>query len=658
MPYDRSPNPTAGRPQVPMLSAGAARAVNKPTLAPKIAIKPSQGPTLAANAHTPLPKRTLRPGTGNVATPAPSRSTPQPEEDPLAFLSNNITPRSGKRQGRVESANSTPSGTPTQDAWERDARGGISPAPHNPDATRRPVASFTSNPSMPGKHEVRADLDSKFFHASEVKSTQPPPQKHTLAKAPSFFYANGNKPEKKPNTPSITSAPSHDNLSSKFVYANGTPDLKPSPPLGTSRPSSVVSMASRAPSSRPTSTHNGLGSAQRPASPARIAQPPHVAQSKHASRPQLTSTPSLGPPLGLRRTSTGTSISRGAHSRNSSGSRLSMGEAEMKHALVPPGPTSPLASPSLASPMHAPLSLASIIQAAEEFGDDESIPSPDGSRSDARSLHEVQSPARSTHSGDPLGDLVANARRERKVQDLQITNASLEAINRTLERQLRKQTAELRRFRRMSRAGGLPAIPSVASSRVVSDAHSAHSAQTGIEGLSFSDLEEEDSDDEPPDEEDESFSDTDSANESLSPTIIAERDARRMKRDEKRLQLDLSKHQELLVDSQKINQSIKRCMDWTEELIKEGKKALEYSVRVSDVEIHRPRVLNPVDEDDEPTQASINFDADATLDDISVLIDEGHGNSERIMPLEPKLAGWKPESQTCETDAQLPVQDG
>jgi hypothetical protein len=49
--------------------------------------------------------------------------------------------------------------------------------------------------------------------------------------------------------------------------------------------------------------------------------------------------------------------------------------------------------------------------------------------------------------------------------------------------------------------------------------------------------------------------------------------------------LDLSKHRQLLVDSQKMNQSIKRCLGWTEELIKEGSRALAYRVKVSDVEL-------------------------------------------------------------------------
>jgi hypothetical protein len=95
-------------------------------------------------------------------------------------------------------------------------------------------------------------------------------------------------------------------------------------------------------------------------------------------------------------------------------------------------------------------------------------------------------------------------------------------------------------------------------------------------------------------EEDSDFSDDDEDSEegSLSPRAMAESDARHRKRDEQRLQLDLTKHQQLLIDSQKMNQSLKRCLGWTEELINEGRKALEYHVRVSDVELGG-RVLAP-----------------------------------------------------------------
>lgn len=88
----------------------------------------------------------------------------------------------------------------------------------------------------------------------------------------------------------------------------------------------------------------------------------------------------------------------------------------------------------------------------------------------------------------------------------------------------------------------------------------------------------------------------------LSPNAQAARDAKMRAKDEKRLQLDLSKHQELLIDSQKLNQSLKRCLGWTEDLISEGKKALEYQVRVSDVEVGG-RVLAPDENEFETTHS-------------------------------------------------------
>lgn len=85
---------------------------------------------------------------------------------------------------------------------------------------------------------------------------------------------------------------------------------------------------------------------------------------------------------------------------------------------------------------------------------------------------------------------------------------------------------------------------------------------------------------------------------SLSPTAQAARDEAHRLRDEKRLQSDLSKHRELLIDSQKMNQSLKRCLGWTEALIKDGQKALEYKVHASDIRLGG-RVL--ISEDDHET---------------------------------------------------------
>lgn len=181
-----------------------------------------------------------------------------------------------------------------------------------------------------------------------------------------------------------------------------------------------------------------------------------------------------------------------------------------------------------------------------------------------------------------MNELAAEARRERKVLDLEITNSSLEAINRTLEREMRKVTAELRRYRRLSRSGRLSIGPS--TSRAVSESLSIDD----VAGAMLSDMSEEEEE-----EEESELSEEDSPDEgSLSPGAMAENDLKHRKRDEKRLQLDLTKHQEMLIDSQKMNQSLKRCLGWSESMILEGKKALEYKVRVTDVELGG-RVLAP-----------------------------------------------------------------
>jgi hypothetical protein len=182
-----------------------------------------------------------------------------------------------------------------------------------------------------------------------------------------------------------------------------------------------------------------------------------------------------------------------------------------------------------------------------------------------------------------VGEGALNARTERKILDLEISNSSLLAINRTLEREMRNQKAELRRFRRLSRSGRLSMAPSTRSFSGTALSTTSE-LEEGISELSSIRSQDDMSD----------FSDEDSiADESiLSPDSLAEHDAKHRVQDEKRFMVDLARHQELLVDSQKMNQSLKRCLGWTEELIKEGQKALEYSVHVQDVELGG-RVLSP-----------------------------------------------------------------
>jgi len=87
------------------------------------------------------------------------------------------------------------------------------------------------------------------------------------------------------------------------------------------------------------------------------------------------------------------------------------------------------------------------------------------------------------------------------------------------------------------------------------------------------------------DDPESSFSEESFASGTLSPSTLATRDASRLAKDEKRLKLDLDRHRQLLVDSQKMNQSLKRCCAWAEDMIAEGRRALAYTVRVSDIKL-------------------------------------------------------------------------
>lgn len=203
-----------------------------------------------------------------------------------------------------------------------------------------------------------------------------------------------------------------------------------------------------------------------------------------------------------------------------------------------------------------------------------------------------------------ISELAADARRERKVLDLEISNSSLLAINASLEREVRRQKAELKRFRRLSRAGRFSTAASeLSNSRISGAALSALDEDDDDEDNPFEaammsglvDVDDDDSDS----EEDDSLM---SSNDPLSPNSQQDR----LARDEKRLRVDLEKHKELLVVSQNINQSLKRCMFATEAMIGEGRKALSYHVRVSDVKLGG-RILSGLD--DEEIEVEDDMDA-------------------------------------------------
>ncbi|KAK3320186.1 hypothetical protein B0T19DRAFT_434037 [Cercophora scortea] len=680
---------TARQPQMPSV----ARGINKPPLTPRIAARastPQPNPQLLhqnAPFVTPLPRRAPRPESvlsGNSTSNSTSINVPAREREDLtspvsSFLNtNNITPRSGTRQSRVDSANSTPNGTPNLErgeSWEARSGLGISGSGADDMARRPKVVTF--NPPPEATVGTRPDADSKFFYAFDAQkpAQQAAPAKPTaqLQKSATFFYANGSTVPLRDNpppasfTPVLAATPTPDTPPSKFVYANAIPDLVPPPRSGAN---SVVSMPTRLPASRPASLISPAPHAsQRPISPVKLS--PYL-QTKTGNTPTIAaqrpppSTANSAPvPANQRRLNTEATpraATRPAHTRTPS---LTMADPPAvarvisAHSSLPSSEDSSPLQPSPPSfspiPNHpATNGIASLLQAADDLPEDDETPSPDL----------LGSPSKPSTQDAQLNELVASARRERKVQDLQITNASLEAINRTLERQLRKQTNEIRRFKRLSRSGRL-SLNSMGS-RVASDS-TVDGGALARAGMGLDDLSEEESEMEA--EEDE-FDDEDSMSGSadstqLSPNAIATRDARHRLKDEQRLQLDLTKHQQLLIDSQMINQSLKRCLGWTEELIKEGKRALEYRVQVSEVELGG-RVLAP--EDIEAREAGINVDDIDDADDAddlygyhgedSTLHGMEEGEEARLASSPSAQQAWGDDAQDRDSGVELPREGG
>jgi len=187
-------------------------------------------------------------------------------------------------------------------------------------------------------------------------------------------------------------------------------------------------------------------------------------------------------------------------------------------------------------------------------------------------------------------DFAAQARRERKVLDLEISNSSLLAINRSLEREMKKQKAELKRFRRLSRAGHFNPVPAQSANDPDLPQIDATSTRPSS-----------------PFEEDVSdmLTSSESESEDGDTTSTTSHDAALMRaKDEERIKRDLRKHRELILDTARMNRSLQRCLTWTEDLIKDGKKALDHHVRSEEVKLGG-RILSADDMEDETTLGSI-----------------------------------------------------
>ncbi|RKF56246.1 hypothetical protein OnM2_082012 [Erysiphe neolycopersici] len=554
---------------------------NRAPLTPRIAS------SVSINGTSPFTRRALSPAI-SVQSRDDSRSTPV-----SAFL-NNVTPRSESRKSRVNSTSSSPLtiyndvSNPARDnvfvpSQSIDVGSDLENMGSEREFIRRPTVSFShSFDNGDKKKSTDIEKDSKFFFANEVKSTVSDSRSQIPKKnSPTLLYSNQDSRKishsKYPSGSSVGSMANEEKTYPIFYHANGTPDLSFSSTnqFTPSRPSSAHSSSSRATNSKTLGKQSPLTlfptTQPRSTSPSKLNQyvssPPHLTHDQHS---QLNS--SLKGELASESTTfQGASLFSSKSSAATPRGPLHFNEKSINSSISK--------SSDKARPVDTMSSLSNLTSSS--FSTPESIIS-------SQTMSESQIPVEAGDKLQQLNELAANARRERKVLDLEITNSSLAAINRTLEREMRKQTAELRRYRRLSRSGRL-SIVKFPTNNIPTNGDD--------DKLLTSELSANEDEDSEIDYVDESSEDENSDSSSHGSRTVSKSDLWHRKRDEKRLQLDLAKHQKLLASSQEVNLSIIRCLGMTEDLIKEGLKALQYKVAVSDVELGG-RVLTPDEKED------------------------------------------------------------
>ena len=571
-------------------------------------------------APTAIPRREILVSSGAVSTS--KRNTEEGVATPSnTLISANITPRSGSRKARLGSTTSTPSETPnaipkkprplsyigksqlgpaeTNRVVESSPRNGI------PDRKVRPrsvisdgkSSSLSWRPASPETSQQRSgDTSPLFFHGNDAKSSarkRPPlPVRNS-----SFVYANGEEEPLYVQSPTTTN-PSVSDVESQFFHADSVQPAAIRKSCATSQ-SSVsskepenrlqrlsVSSPPKAAVQQPPSTLDDTEPQPQPPPQTQVKRTPSLSKASPRTHTRLVSSggthtleyvapepqspsrvstarrSSLSSPVTYQRNHTRSSSVTSAGSISNRGTSLDLKGSNIgviNHARKP-----------------LPRMLSTVLSPAVEkdsYLESSQVPAENLASSPPHSPV-ISSPVPSSDKGrlEHLNELAANARRERKVLDLEISNSSLLAINQTLEKEMRKQKAELRRFRRLTRSGRLSMAP---SGRSVSGEYSIRTSSDVADGGSIMDNE----------YGNPYFTDDDDSSllsdmTPVSPNSQISHGTKQHLKDEKRLQLDLSKQQALLQDSQKMNQSLKRCLDWTDDLIAGCKKALEYHVNV------------------------------------------------------------------------------
>lgn len=608
----------------------------KPTLGSTRNTKSPLTPRLAAHPTVSSSTAAGRPANKSASTVSKAPPVEDSDTPVKAVLSSNITPRSSSRKSRVGALSPALGGDDTPSlgrAKTLSPTGELQGVPARSESTldsRLQAASGRSKSLVNGKETVRlpalrlagradgtqtvagrrsGENSPQFFHASDARRHEPALKKTEPKKNPTFVYANGREeetraPSSKAPSP-VLSAVSEKRSPGLFLHANVSSEPIPSPSI-LSPPLSSTSAAS--PFFPPPASSASSVSA-RPASPPK--ESIHLSYRKGVSqifgvrldRQHGTSPGSVLPgqsPFpdnqnGQQKPSLGLSGFKKGHVKSSSVSSIESGASHRSRRRSQTAGEVPASGETTVD---------------DRTAEDKAQFQPQRQRPILRDIDTKLASARPSvaePSQSPLktqSDFAADARRERKVLDLEISNSSLLAINKSLEREMRKQKAELKRYRRLSRAGQFSVPEADRPVRRLSSLDEEGDLPDFDDiGRTSSPFEEEVGDL----SEEDSASVTSSA-APLSPTAQADSDARYRARDQKRLQIDLEKHRELLLDTQKMNQSLKRCLCWTEDLIRDGRKALDHQVRSADVRLGG-RILTEDDRDD----ASVAATEDDTL---------------------------------------------
>ncbi|KAL8938621.1 MAG: hypothetical protein Q9216_003796 [Gyalolechia sp. 2 TL-2023] len=585
-------------------------ATNAPRWSTRSEQKPASGKSSTSTAQPLLRREGQINGISAIAADNEDGATPV-----KSILSSNVTPRSGSRKARVMTASSTPRMTPESTPpiarpvsmiEGRDWSGGSKAAQGlrtkgdvPPPARAQSVVSDIQYPtgfsSADGRRERASRTASpdnlpKFFHANETKpSRSMRPQSQSPRLQPRLAGFNYNDSGSNVNTSTMSPSPEPGDERPKFFHADGSqPATSPTPRLVNG------AFSARPPLQTIFSSYPTTNSpSQRPPSPLKEELLP------------LSRKSSLSKPSPRRHTRL---VSRGSTDIRAPDTLIN-GQSNLSRRSSLNDPAKGYSHTQ--SPNSARFEYTSSRRSSIALSDSGRKPTPvmlpertnretsptETTITTSPEPHPVDSPNRPAPGQsklDHLNELAANARRERKVLDLEISNSSLLAINRTLETEMRKQKAELRYFRRLRSSGRFPSLARSGSSRFSMPSTNDDLSPTSsdnedeLDDDRFSNISSGTSDDT-------SFPDS----LSFSPTLRNSSIPVAKGRQSRPHRLDLSAQRTLLLDSQKLNQALKRCLGRTDELIADGKKALDYKINTSDLAIPGPRVLSPGERDEE-----------------------------------------------------------